>query len=198
MNGLSLLEAFDDTVAKIAQSVARDFPGTSSDDLSQQLYLTILENRSRFKNPDNDGVTGALWKIAKGYATLLRSEALHISPQYAYRPSDIKRILEHTFNRGEWFDTHVPEDAESIKDSADELDLQSDIKWGWSQLHIDEQRIVFRRFALKDELDGTERKRLSRAMENLTEIVNTYPRPGHPRRAMTNARAGHVIGGSYE
>lgn len=198
MKDLSLLEAFDDVVAKVSMTVARDFPGIEHQDISQHLFLTILENRDKFKNPDNEGVTGALWKIAKGYATLLRSEALHLSVQYAYRPSDIRRILEHTFNRDEWFDTHVPEDAESIKDSADELDLQSDIKWGWSQLDDTEKRLIFRRYGLKDELDDSERRKLNRGIEKLVEVVNTYPRPGMPRRAMTNARAGHMIGNSYE
>lgn len=198
MKDLSTLEVFDDTVAKIATSVARSFPGIDSDDLSQHLYLTILQNRSHFKNPDDAGVTGALWKIAKGYATQLRSEALHVSVQYSYSRDDISRILENTFNREEWYLTYVPEDAESLKDSADELDLQSDIKWGWSQLSAAEQMVIFERHGLKEDLDATKRKRLSRAIDNLTEIVNTYPRPGHPRRAMGNTKAQHIIGGSYE
>lgn len=198
MNTLSPLEVFDDLVAKIAGSVARDFPGVDSDDISQHLFLTILENRANFKHPDNAGVTGALWRIAKDYAGQLRAEALHLSPQYAYRPSDIRKILEHTFDRSEWYDTIVPEDAKSLKDSADELDLQSDIKWGWSQLHITEMQLVFRRYALKEDLEDSERRKLNRAIEKLVDVVNTYPRPGFPRRAMTNARAQHIIGGSYE
>lgn len=198
MKELSLLEAFDDTVAKIATQVSRDFPGVDFEDISQHLYLTILQHRAQFKNPDDAGVTGALWKIAKSYATQLRSEALHLSVQYAYRPSDIKSILEHTFEKSEWFDTHVPQDAKSMKSSADELDLQSDVKWAWSQLSIEEQKVVFEKYALKEDLDATKRKRLSRAIDNLTEIVNTYPRPGAPRRAMGNTKAQHIIGGSYE
>jgi len=195
---LSPLEVFDDTVAKIAATVSRDFPGIESDDISQHLYLTILQNREHFKHPDDAGVTGALWKIAKGYASQLRAEGLHISVQYAYARDDIARILENTFNREEWYLTYVPEDAESIKDSADELDLQSDVKWGWTQLTGAEQMVIFEKYGLKEDLDGTKRKRLSRAIDNLCEIVNTYPRPGHPRRAMRNAKAQHLVGSSYE
>lgn len=195
---MNALEVFDDLVAKISASVARDFPGVDQDDISQHLYLTILTNRKNFKSPDNAGVTGALWRIAKDHATQLRAEALHLSAQYAYRPSDVRKILENTFDRAEWFDTEVPEDARSLKDSADELDLQSDIKWGWSQLHITEMQLVFRRYALKEDLGEADRRKLNRAIEKLVDVVNTYPRPGHPRRAMTNARAQHIIGGSYE
>lgn len=198
MKELSPLEAFDDLVAKISNSVARDFPGVDSQDISQHLFMTILENRSNFKNPDQSGVTGALWRIAKDHARQLRSEALHLSVQYAYRPEDVRKILEHTFNREEWFDTHVPEDAKSIKDSADELDLQSDIKWAWSQLDIRDKQLVFQRYALKEELNDADRRKFNRAIEKLVDVVNTYPRPGHPRRAMSNTRAQHIIGGTYE
>lgn len=192
------LEAFDDLVAKISKTVARDFPGVDADDLSQHLFLTIIEHRKNFKSPDHAGVTNALWRIAKGYALRLRSEALHLSPQYAYRPSDVRKILEHTFNKEEWYDTHVPEDAVSIKDSADELDLQSDIKWAWSQLDLRERRLIFERYALKEELGDADRRKFNRAIEKLVDVVNTFPRPGHPRRAMSNSRAQHVIGGTYE
>lgn len=198
MKELSPLEVFDDVVSKIAATVARDFPGIESGDISQHLYLTILQQRAHFKNPDDAGVTGALWKIAKNYAAQLRAEGLHVSVQYSYSRKDIKRILENTFNREEWHLTYVPEDAESIKDSADEMDLQSDIKWGWTQLGEQEQRVIFEKYGLKEDLDATERKRLSRAIDNLTDIVNTYPRPGMPRRAMGNTKAQHIIGGSYE
>lgn len=195
---MNALEVFDDLISKIASSVSRDFPGIEQEDISQQLYLTVMTNRSTFKHPDNAGVTGALWRIAKQYATQLRAEALHLSAQYAYRPSDVRQILEHTFDRAEWFDTEVPEDARSLKASADQLDLQSDIKWGWSQLHITEMQLVFRRYALKEDLNDADRRKLNRAIEKLVDVVNTYPRPGQPRRAMTNARAQHIIGGSYE
>ncbi|OKI54561.1 hypothetical protein [Micromonospora sp. CB01531] len=198
MKELSTLEAFDDVVAKISHSVARDSPCVDSEDISQHLYLTILQNREHFKNPDAAGVTNALWRIAKQYATQLRAEALHLSPQYAYCTEDVRKILEHTFDQSEWYDTRVPEDARSIKDSADELDLQSDIKWGWSQLHTEDQRLVFRRYALKEDFGDSERRKFNRAIEKLVDVVNTYPRPGFPRRAMTNTRAQHVIGSGYE
>ena len=195
---MNALEVFDDLVAKISASVGRDYPGVDQEDISQHLYLTILENRDHFRSPDHAGVTGALWRIAKGHAGQLRAEALHLSPQYAYRPSDVRQILEHTFDRAEWFETEVPEDARSIKASADQLDLQSDIKWGWSQLHITEMQLIFRRYGLKEDLGDADRRKLNRAIEKLVDVVNTYPRPGFPRRAMTNARAQHIIGGSYE
>lgn len=198
MKELSTLEAFDDVVAKIAQGISRDYPGIEAEDVSQHLYLTILQNRKQFKNPDAAGVTGALWSIGKQYAIQLRAEHLHLSPQYAYRPEDVRKILEHTFDRHEWYDTAVPEDAKSLKASADELDLQSDIKWAWSQLHLEEMRVVFRRYALKEELGDSDRRKFNRSIEKIVDMVNTYPRPGHPRRAMSNTRAQHIIGGSYE
>lgn len=198
MKDLNPLEVFDDVVARIAHSVGRDFPGCEPEDISQHLYLMILENRSSFKSPDDVGVTGALWRAAKMYAREQRSLALHISVQYAYLPDDIRDILEHTFNQEQWMLTKVPEDAESIRNAADALDLQSDIKWAWTQLHIDDKRVIFEKYALKEDLNATKRKRLSRAIEKLVDVVNTYPRPGHPRRAMTNTRAQHLIGSAYD
>lgn len=197
MKDLNPLEVFDDVVARIAHSVGRDFTGCDPEDISQHLFLLILENRSKFKSPDDYGVTGALWKAAKMYAREQRSLGLHISVQYAYELPDIRSILEHTFTQEQWMLTEIPEDAESIRGAADALDLQSDIKWAWTQLHIDERKVIFEKYALKEELNATKRKRLQRALEKLQEIVNTYPRPGHPRRAMTNTRAQHEIGRAY-
>lgn len=198
MKELSPLEVWDDVVLRISTTVAKDFPGTEVGDISQQLYLTILEHREKFKNPDVVGTTKALWTIAKQHALKLRADGLHISAQYAYCPRDIRTILEKTFTKDQWMDTEVPEDAVSVKGSADALDLQSDIKWAWEQLHIDEQRVIFEKYALKESLDTKGRKRLSRALEKLQEIVNTYPRPGHPRRAFSNSKAQHMIGSGYE
>lgn len=198
MKDLCPLEAFDDVVAKIATSVAREIPEAEAEDISQHLYLSILENRKHFKSPDAEGATGALWRIGKQYALKARTEALGISPQYAYCTKSVKKILEHTFDHSEWYDTQVPDDARSIKDSADELDLQSDIKWAWSQLSIPDKQAIFRRYGLKEDLSESERKRCNRAVDKLVDILNTYPRPGHPRRAMKNAKAQRIIGGGYE
>lgn len=187
-----------DSVTRISSSVARDFPDSTAEDISQHLWVFLLENQDKFKDPDGSGVTAALFRMAKQYATRLRSEALHLSPQYAYRTSDIKKILETVFERSKWMTGWVPEDAESIKNSADALDLQSDISWGIEQLSEPERQVLGKRFVARDELDDKDRKRLQRAIEKLTDVVNTYPRPGHPRRAMTNARAGYIIGSGYE
>lgn len=198
MKELSPLELFDDVVAKIAATVSREYPGIDSDDISQELYLTILTHRTRFKDPDADGVTQALWTVAKRYARQLRTEGLHVSPQYGYLPEDIRRILEHTFCREEWPDTGVPEDAVSRKPASDSLDLQSDVSWAWEQLTLEEQRIIFEKYALRDDFTATQRKRLSRAIERMVEILNTYRRPAPARRAIGNTHAQHIIGGSYE
>lgn len=185
-------------VNRVSASVARDFPESDAEDISQQLWLTILSKRDTFKDPDAPGMTKALFRLAKSHCGKLRAEALHLSVQYNYATDDIKKILETVFERSKWYDGWVPEDAESIKDSADALDLQSDISWGISQLSDKDQRVMGRRYLLHEELNDADRQRLTRAVEKLTDVVNTYPRPGHPRRAMTNARAGYIIGGSYE
>lgn len=189
---------WNDVVTRVSVSVARDFPDSDSEDIAQHLWVVLLEKQEKFKDPDGAGVVGALFQIAKAHGMKLRSQALHISPQYAYRTTDIKRILETVFDRTKWMGGWVPEDAESIKDSADALDLQSDISWGVTQLPEADRQVLGKRFVARDELEEAERKRLQRAIEKLTDIVNTYPRPGHPRRSMTNARAGYIIGSSYE
>lgn len=182
-----------DTIENISRSVAYDYPCVEKDDVYQHLCLMILQEQS-LSNPDQEGVVGTLFKIAKRYAKQQRVEALHISVQYAYRPSDVRKILETLFEYTEWMDGWVPEDAESIKDSADSLDLHSDVSWAFSQLQKPQKEILYRRYGLREDLDNSDRVRLSRATDKLVEVLNTYRRPGHRRKAMTNAASNATIG----
>lgn len=188
-----LYTLWNETVVKTAHFVIRDFPGAELDDLIQDLWAFIFSTPS-LKHPDEIGNTTILIRVAKTAAWKQRADSLWASVQYAYRPSDVRKILETVYSPEDWDHSFVPEDAQSI-DQDDCLTVNSDILAAIKYLPREYQKALISRYkyGVTPESNSADYRRLNRAVVRLVDTLNTYR--GRPtdgpgsRRAMSNAEA---------
>lgn len=194
-----VISLWRDAIKRTAGFVSRDFPDLEKEDLQQELYAFILKNHETLESPDKPGSTVVLMKVAKQYAWNQRKEHLQLSPQYSYRTSDIKAILESVFDSRDWSNVQIPDDAKSEFNDVF-LEVNCDVKRAWESLGYAQRKVIFEKYALGQFPDGdTARKRLNRAIEKLTDNLNWYQKQPHrdyvgSRRTITNANARYILG----
>jgi len=184
-------------VNRTAAFVSGDFPDVEREDLTQHLFMKLLENQQYLKSPEERGATTMLLWWAKAYAKSVRTEHLQLSPQYSYRTSDIRDILHVVFQQQDWESVEVPDDARSeFRDVF--LEINIDVKRAFEKLGEKQKLVIFEKYAMSiDPVDPAGRKRLSRAIEALTDRVNFYQHAIDDefigkRRVMSNAKARYV------
>lgn len=191
-------------IDRVAKSTAADYPDIDWQDVRQELALFVLTNGESIKLRDEGGnPIRFLRLVAQSYCLKLRSQHHSLSPQYAYRPSDIKKILETAFSVDDVMNTYVPEDAVSMK-GIDQIELASDVKAAYDRLKPDEKVSIFKRYALGIIPDNAsnERKKLNLAVKRLAYKLNTYRGRDIDDRQLrpvyTNARANAQISQSWD
>lgn len=192
-----------DVIDRVAKRVAADYPDIEWVDVRQELALFVLTNGESIKLRDDGGnPTWLLNRVAQTYCLKVRTQHMSLSPQYAYRPSDVKKILETAFSVENIMQTYVPDDAVSMK-GLDEVEIASDVKAAYDRLNQEEKTAVFRRYALGEVPDNAsyERKKLNAAIKKLTHKLNTYrgrgPDDRRMRRVMSNASANAALSENY-
>lgn len=176
MTDINKWYAWEELIRRIAKMIANDFPGTEEEDLIQELALFVLQT-DRLKDPDDPGMTTALLWKAKEYAWNVRKQSLHLSAQYAYRVSDIRRILEDLFYDSCSQITYLPDDQKTFYHD-DRLAANSDIRFAYSRLSEDNRRVIFRAYALRDDLNQADKRRQYRAIRKMADILNFYQKGG--------------------
>ena len=189
-------------IENIARVVASDYPDIDWRDVRQHLCLFVLEKKTAFKVEDSGwGAKKILKRVAQQFCKDERNQQNYLSAQYSYRPSDVTKILETAWSIAEITDTYVPEDAVSVKNDADPLDLASDVRQAYESLPDDLRASIFSRYALGEvPLNASyERKKLNKAVKELTRILNTYRGSRLPfrRRVISNAKANALISKGY-
>lgn len=183
-------------VRKVAKFVARDFPETEEEDLFQELMMFVLTTDA-LTDPTAQYMSSNLTNMANKIGWANRKEALYVTAQYAYRTSDVKKILETLFEYEEWFDTFLPGDAESMCHD-DRLAQNSDLLYAYDKLGKNYQGVIYRRYVYREmPTNDTERKRLARAIERMTDLLNIYRGKTHDgvgrRTVISNAMARYII-----
>lgn len=161
---------FHDVLSKVAHFVSRDFPEVEEEDLYQDLMVYILE-RPLLVDPDADYVSKGLYDVATKRAWEYRQQGLTLSPQYSYRTSDVKRILETVFDYEAWEGAHLPEDMRADDVFDDSVTAHSDVKAAYNHLGKAYQRTLVDKYLMKEEVSSD---RLRNAIERLTDILNTF------------------------
>ncbi len=193
------LKEWTRVINRAAKFAAHDFPGIEWEDLAQDLWVMVLRSRT-LPDPLSPGLTSTLTKMAKRAAWQQRKQDLYATAQYNYRPSDLREILKSALDRSLWPSSFVPSDAHSLT-NLDGLDVSADVSWAWSKLPFSYRDILFRVYVAGETYaTGTaDRRRVDRAIEKITEILNFYR--GSPsfkqsrprRRAINNSTARTVI-----
>ena len=193
----STYDDLKEMIDSVAKKVARDYPDVDWEDLRQQLVVFVLENGKSLKLRDQGGnPRKILTLVAESYSKKLRVQHLTLSPQYAYRPSDVILILETCFNVDMVQAGYVPDDARdplsktfnvfddeksfAIKEQdyfhmADSMEVSSDVTRAFLLLKPELQEAILRRYGLGEVPDNAswQRKRLNKAVNELTYRLNT-------------------------
>lgn len=196
------LEELLPSIEKIARITASDYPDIDWRDVSQHLSLFVLEKGDSFRvEASGWGARKILKKVAQQFCKEERTQQNHLSSQYSYRPSDVTKILETAWSVETLDQTFVPEDAASIKNTNDPLDIASDIREAYDRLGSDLRISLFKRFALGEIPPNAsyERKKLNKAVRELTRILNSYRGSGLPSRrvSISNHKANAIISKGY-
>lgn len=202
-NAAQLVEDLLPLIEKVSKQVASDYPDISWEDIRGGLCIFVMENAKSIKTRDEGGNPN--WLLKRVAGTLCKNERAqqnYLSPQYAYRPSDVSKILETAFSVEYMDKTHVPDDAISMKSGSDEVEVASDIRDAYNRLPSDLKIAIFTRFALGEIPDNAsyERKKLNKAVKELTRLVNNYRGKGPfngRRHVVTNASAHATISRNY-
>lgn len=202
MDAANRCAAFRDIIDRVTKSVAKDFPDLEPEDLSQELYLAVLTHRDKIPEPDEDNdPTALILHIAKIYARKNRTQALTLSPQYSYRQSDVRKILEESmWYYSQWNDGYTPDDDPSEYKHSDNVIARADIAWAIDFLPAHYKDAILARFrdGILPQQATPEYRKLDRSLRKLTDILNSYKRdrpadgPG-TRRVITNATARFMI-----
>lgn len=202
MDAANRCAAFREVIEKVSRSVVKDFPDLEYDDLTQELYLAVLTHRDTIPEPSaEDDQSNLILHIAKNYARKNRTQALNLSPQYNYRQSDVRKILEESmWYYSQWTDGYTPEDDPSEYRQIDPIIARSDIAWAIDFLPSHYKNAIIGRFkeGMIPQTGTAEYSRLDRALRKLTDILNSYKRerpqdgPG-TRKVITNATARFII-----
>lgn len=190
-------------IERVARQVASDYPDVEWEDIRSGLCIFVMQNANSIKMRNEGGNPN--WLLKRVAGTLCKEERAQqhrVSVQYSYRPSDVSRILETAFSVEHIDKTHVPDDAVSLKSGFDGVEIALDIRDAYNRLNMDMKESVFRRYALGEVPDNAsyERKKLNKAVKELTRILNSYrgrgPFTGR-RHVMSNSAAHAVISNNY-
>lgn len=178
----TIYDRWKSTVRRVAQRVARDYPDVEAEDLEQDLWVAITEMKW-------DKIFGKrvklLTKIAHRKAGEYRAQHLIISPQFAYRVSHVREILNHVFDRENWVkippmignpgDTTPRKRGTEPSYNIDELLAEySDVARAWKRLPVQYKRLILRKHGLDEEFErgSSEERTYYRAVARLTDIIN--------------------------
>lgn len=203
MNAAEMVEELLPLIERVAKQVASDYPDVEWEDIRAGLCIFVMENAKSIKLRDEGGNPN--WLLKRVAGTLCKEERAQqhrVSVQYSYRPSDVSRILETAFSVEHLDKTHVPDDAVSLKSGNDAVEVALDIRDAYNRLPVDLRQSIFRRYALGEIPDNAsyERKKLNKAVRELTRILNSYRGRGPfigRRTVMSNSAAHAVISNNY-
>lgn len=187
-------EVWDRIISRASRFVSSDFPDVTFEDLHQEVWLWLLEQGNHHLNPYRGGISKVITRKAKFLAWELRKAHLYQTCQYSYRTSDVREILETVFDYSDWDGGFVPKDAQSV-DPMDAVEVRADVKWAMSGLPDNYLSVIIARYQLGIEPPSAsaQRRTLNRAIQRLTDLMNTYYRQRPRRRAISNAHAAYII-----
>lgn len=214
-------EDLAEEINRVSYHVARDYPDIDWEDVRQQLALFVLENGKSIKLKEHGGNPRRLLTlVANEFCKDQRTQHMSLSPQYAYRPSDVMLILETAYS-GDPMSSYVPDDArhplsgtfnvwddqggwKSVKADPfhfiDAVEVASDVKAVLRQLKPELREAIFDRYVQKIIPDNNSyaRKKFNKAINELTRKLNWYRGVPDRRRAMSNTAAQAVLSNTYE
>lgn len=125
------LNTFSPLIYKLANSMARKYPGVSSDDISQEMFMQVWE-KSGFvdslpaaEQPAYVNVIAT--KAGNKFSLKERNRLLVVDDRYYYQPTLVREMLPYFFaSKENWDSLPIPDDAVDI-DGGEYLALFADL-----------------------------------------------------------------------
>lgn len=158
----------------IARKIAREFPGIESSDIEQEIFLYCAENKgsiARTTHTDS-GLEGIMIKAGRKYAARERYAFLNYSAEWIYTPDEVRGIFEEAyFDADAWNEAPVKDDGMTIRAKGIVVSLW-DIQGAFEALSVEDQIAIRSRYEYGIPGDPSERKRLQRAIDKVTQRIN--------------------------
>lgn len=181
-----------------ARTLALTNSGIEVDDLQQEMWLHLTENWKYAQGKEDSFARMAARKAGIRYCKKEQNRYEFYSAQYVYSTEEVRLVLsDRFFDSGEW------EEA-----TADSILPLLDVQAGYDTLTEQHKAIIYRKYVLGEELDGSGRMTLTRAVDNLTRALNHkmyvttiqqdfYEDGPGSRVVLNNGQAQAMTGGNY-
>lgn len=202
---------------RVAGYVARGY-AVEAEDLAQELAVVIWRNWTSSVLNLNKWMYSVAHNLAAGMHE--REMQCKNVTQYQYTENVVRKVLEYSFVYQNWERGPLPDSARSaprasrpvwdedaqtdvyqgIPDPTDSRDVAADVQTALDLLEESDRIILIERykFGIKYPGGSAESKRVSRAVQRLTQKLNGYrgktDLPEHVgRRAMSNSQANFIV-----
>lgn len=158
----------------VAKRVSQEYPGIEADDISQAINLHVAENWYTYLKAEYpEGQLRKNFKqIGTAYAGKERYTYIFHSAEYVYTNAEVRQLFERAFFQPElWEQVPVKETGVSIS-SGNVVVALWDINEAFNNLSPDDQAIIVSKYEKEEDLDGTGRKALTRAIDKVVRALN--------------------------
>lgn len=174
-----LYEAWKTDVARAAKKIARQFAEIDEEDLVQELFLWVFSEK-----PERTGFAYRMTELkAKDIAWDYRRSYMANSGQYLYRNEDVRKILKQIAFEEDYLTHPLTTGTQPLKSGntgVDTLDFEDrvvykiDVLETMTKLSPSYREIILRAYRDKEQMvpDSADERRLSRAVERLTDYLN--------------------------
>lgn len=194
------IERLRPIVERQARSLADGHPGIDPDDVAGAAWLALCEAADKVREEDDNYAASIAWNAGRRYAGAELYAYQHFSAAWVYTPREVRALLKVAWSEpGLWEKAPKRDDRESLTAGGIVVALW-DLDNAIQTLSTDAQIVLLRAYEQGETLGTADRKRVSRAVEQITRYLNQRtpragrdPRRGHngpgARRAVTNAAA---------
>lgn len=197
-----------DAVKRIAHRLSEEWKGIDPEDIEQEVNEYLLKNWDSILKQTADGgdplglARGLAKRVGNAYCVSERYYWQAMTAEWIYTPREVRQVLaEYYFDRAAQLDTPKKPQAGRQSLEADGISIAiMDVRTAFDQISEQQQSIIIRAFQCGESLDASDRKRLQRAVDRITAILNrdvidTFNHSDHDgpgsRQAITNTQARH-------
>ncbi|MFE9120850.1 hypothetical protein [Streptomyces sp. NPDC007172] len=185
------------TARKAAKRLARENAYCEADDIEQYILLKYWESRKRFESYEPRALYTVFQSIGTEHCKAERLHYTYNTAEWIYTPKEVRNVLQHAYYREEAREL-IPnrkDDLLRVLHDPSSIALSIwDIDEALSRLSDVHQAAIERAFLHEEKpLHGSaEHKQLQRAIDRLTERLNSKTDQRGRERAAANGSAGRM------
>ncbi len=197
-------ETWAPIVSDIAWREADRTPSVEPDDVEQEVWVRILSRLGHLRGKATGIIEAFALREARTYCAEQRYAYTFHSGQYCYTPAEVRALFQEAFFQPECWETVPEKEDYRLEVTGKQLIVSLwDLRNSFEALKASDQEIIRKRYTADEtiELSGSEKTRLSRAVDKVTKTLNqkmisanqsnTHEGPG-ARRVLTNTHAAHL------